>query len=376
MTDKHVGAVIVHQHDLVIRLRIIFPQNVYQHVVDVPVAVVGAKDDGESNIKRKAYPFLIEKGRLNDSRKKLKYLNNRLGLNMSYDEVRRLKIILNLYDLLNENNINLLTRDKQVCDQLNDYFLGFLSIDNSCLNMRRVVDAGRVMQTIDKRYVNYKLFKNNEMYEKFYTIPTSIDLLSPVNIHIAEGPMDILSIYKNLRHEEQGIYTSVGGNNYLGQVLYFISVFKLPFAIIHIYPDNDKYGSYNYINKETENLKDFIIKARIKKMENQKVTKVETKILVLLAHGKSNSIIADELFISPHTVKAHLENIKNNVDDDGHLMFEYRIMKHCVDYYTIEEINIYNAIVDYVNYIFNGHIIDTILGIERPGGTPDDPGNV
>ena len=47
MTDKHIGAVIVHQHDLVIRLRIIFPQNVYQHVADVLGTVVGAKDKEE-----------------------------------------------------------------------------------------------------------------------------------------------------------------------------------------------------------------------------------------------------------------------------------------------------------------------------------------
>ena len=51
MTDKHVGAVIVHQHDLVIRLRIIFPQNVYQDVADVLVAVVGAEDEGEHKIR-------------------------------------------------------------------------------------------------------------------------------------------------------------------------------------------------------------------------------------------------------------------------------------------------------------------------------------
>lgn len=59
MTDKHVGAVIVHQHDLVIRLRIIFPQNVYQHVVDVQVAVVGAEDE-ESNIKRKTLIYIYQ----------------------------------------------------------------------------------------------------------------------------------------------------------------------------------------------------------------------------------------------------------------------------------------------------------------------------
>lgn len=56
---QHVGAVIVHQHDFVIRLRIIFPQNVYQHVAVVLGAVVGTEDE-ESNIKRKALIYIYQ----------------------------------------------------------------------------------------------------------------------------------------------------------------------------------------------------------------------------------------------------------------------------------------------------------------------------
>jgi hypothetical protein len=73
--------------------------------------------------------------------------------------------------------------------------------------------------------------------------------LEPVKIHIAEGPFDILSIYTNLRHGEPGIYTAIGGSNYLGIIMYFIETFKLPNVEIHIYPDNDNSGSNGKMRK-------------------------------------------------------------------------------------------------------------------------------
>lgn len=182
------------------------------------------------------------------SRAKLQYINTRLGCNFSYKELADLKVCLNLKDLLNENRVQSLTRDPSVVDQLDSNFLGFISIDNAFLNMRRLCDEGKVYKSIDSRYINYKIFDKFDTSERFYTIPTEIDLTIPerVKIHIAEGPFDILSIYKNLRRGERGIYTSIAGSNYMGIAMYFLQMFKLPYAELHYYPDNDKYGS-NYV---------------------------------------------------------------------------------------------------------------------------------
>ena len=187
----------------------------------------------------------------NISRIKLNYINNRLGYNFTYEELRKLKIVLNLNDILRQNNITKLTRDINIVNQLDINFLGFISIDNAFLNMRKLCDDGKVYQSIDKRYINYKIFDKFDTSERFYTIPTEIDLNIPerLKIHIAEGPFDILSIYKNLRHEERGIYTSVAGSNYSGLALYFLQMFKLPYVEFHFYPDNDKYGSNDAMNR-------------------------------------------------------------------------------------------------------------------------------
>ena len=192
-----------------------------------------------------------------NTRIKLDYINNRLGTNYNYEDLRQLKIVLNLYDILNQNHISNLTRDPQIVEALNYNFLGFLSIDNSFLNMRRLCKEGLVHNSIDKRYINYQLFGNDNDFKRFYTIPSVIDLNNPnpINIHIAEGPFDILSIYENVRHREYGIYTSVAGSNYGALAMYFLGNYKIPNAIVHLYPDNDKSGSINKLRSIISYLK-------------------------------------------------------------------------------------------------------------------------
>lgn len=189
---------------------------------------------------------------------KLDYVNQRMGTNMTYQELSQLKIVLSLKDFLKINDINSLTRYDDIVDQLDLNFIGFLSIDNAFFNMRRICEKGKLIKSIDKRYINYKIF--NDVYdtsERFYTIPTRVNLDSPnrIKIHIAEGPFDILSIYKNLRKEEPGIYSSIAGSNYRGLAMYFLEQYKLPYVEFHFYPDNDKQGSKYKLKRVADYLK-------------------------------------------------------------------------------------------------------------------------
>ena len=187
----------------------------------------------------------------NKSEFKRNYVCSRVGVNLSYEELANLKIVLNLDDLLRENNIKRLTRDANIVQQLSQEFIGFLSIDNAFLNMRRTCDEGIVYEGIDKRYINYSLMNKKDTNQRFYTIPTQVNLNTPerIKIHISEGPFDILSVYLNLRNREPGIYTSVAGNNYLSVILYFLAELRLPYTELHFYPDNDRYGTVDRINK-------------------------------------------------------------------------------------------------------------------------------
>jgi len=178
---------------------------------------------------------------------KLRYINNRLGANLSYQDILDLKICLNLYDLLNANNISELTRNEMITDSLNKYFLGFISLDNSYINMRKISDH-KVHESIDKRYINYRIFKNAG--RKNYVIPTSINTAELVKLHISEGPIDILSVFLNCRHCEPGIYCSITGNSYSDIINFILTNYMIPYCEIHIYPDNDEYGTNDYIRKQ------------------------------------------------------------------------------------------------------------------------------
>lgn len=201
------------------------------------------------------------------SEEKRRYLVERLGYELSYEDLNNLKICLNIGDLIKENNITKLSRDNNIMNDLDREFIGFLSIDNAFANLRRTCKEGIVYPQIDKRYVNYKIFDKYDTSQRFYTIPTCVDLSKPrrVKLHIAEGPIDILSIYLNLRNKEEGIYTSVTGNNFISVILYFLIELQLPFIELHLYPDNDKFGSYNKINKIVNSIPDSSIPVYVHK---------------------------------------------------------------------------------------------------------------
>ena len=174
---------------------------------------------------------------------KLNYINNRLGLDLSIQDCLNNKICLNLWDLLRSNYITKLTRDPEVVNQLDQNFVGFISFDNAFINLRKIND-NPVYKQIDKRYINYNIFDKFDNTERFYTIPKNIDLSIPrrLCLNIAEGPFDILSVYYNLRNQSDDIYTSIAGNNYMGQIRHFIYSMKIFYLEIHLYVDNDAAG--------------------------------------------------------------------------------------------------------------------------------------
>lgn len=172
--------------------------------------------------------------------KKVNYINNRLGTNFTIEDMSRLKIVLNLYDFVGANSIGTLTRDKRICDELDTLFLGFLSLDNSYLNMRRLVPEGRVHPNIDTRYVNYNIYGFHDNSARYYFMPTQINTLRPLVINIAEGPFDILGVYYNTNSDKSNsIFASIGGKSYFGLIKYLIMTYGFINFTLHIYADND-----------------------------------------------------------------------------------------------------------------------------------------
>lgn len=196
--------------------------------------------------KGKYLKYFLRNDRIRDnelSLAKLKYINHRLGINLTYQDCLDNKIVLNLYDLLNSNKISKLTRHPNIVNQLDECFIGFISMDNNFVTLRNIVPPGKVHESIDRRYTEYNIFGANDNSHKGYCIPTTIDTLNPnpIRIHISEGVFDILSVFYNLNNgnKYQSIYYAMCGKNYEDKLMMFITDYGFINVEYHIYIDND-----------------------------------------------------------------------------------------------------------------------------------------
>lgn len=176
---------------------------------------------------------------------KLRYVNERLGTNIDYAEAQKLKIILNLYDFIKLNNIKVISSTHiKVLEMLNRDYVGFLSSNNNCIAFRNT------KYNKNKRYI--KVLLNDRLLNpnSFYNIPNGFDLLytHPINIHIAEGQFDIISVYKNVNNDnlENNYYFAASGFGYLAIIKYILFVGLNTHINLHIYADKDK-TDYNHI---------------------------------------------------------------------------------------------------------------------------------
>lgn len=172
---------------------------------------------------------------------KLDYINRRIGYNFTIFDLAKVKIILNLYDVINVNQLEL-TRHQMVCNDLDKYFMGFISFDNSYCGLRKVTNK-ELHNAVNKRYINYSLVNKTDDRKNFYVVPTRIDILdpTPVKIHIAEGQFDTLSIYYNLNqcNDYQNIYMACGGKSYSQALEFILTESGIINYEIHFYPDRD-----------------------------------------------------------------------------------------------------------------------------------------
>jgi len=183
--------------------------------------------------------FIPNSNRSKLSDMKLDYINKRLNIGLQYEDVIKHKIILDIYEFL---KINELTELPNISFKylyfLNMNYVGFLSKNNNCITFRNFTGIG------NKRYVKVIINKNLMNSNTFYTLPSSIDLLynDNIDIHIAEGTFDIISIYHNVTHcnDVNNFYFASCGFGYITILKYLIRTGLNTGLTIHIYSDGDK----------------------------------------------------------------------------------------------------------------------------------------
>lgn len=172
------------------------------------------------------------------NKEKLDYINNRLGLDFTYDELSKYKIFLSIDDLLRDNYIEKTTQPDYILDIMNEHYIGFVSMDNTYVIMRYIGNDSKM-----PRYRNYSLYNiDSNLTNKFYVLPNQIDLMSKrLNLVISEGVFDILGVYHHVKKEyqdESTLYMAVCGIGYYKLINFVLGLGFLDLNI-EIYADSD-----------------------------------------------------------------------------------------------------------------------------------------
>lgn len=182
---------------------------------------------------------------------KIKYINDRLGTDFTHIDLKRLKISLNILELLNENNLPILTQEWKL-NAIGEKYICFITQDNAYAVCRNTQYEENKKGIMNYRYFKYKIFDIiDDNRNSFYIIPSKVNIYYPIKIYLTEGTFDILSIKYNVVNDDSNcIYCAVLGAGFIRAIKYFISNMKFINIEFHIYIDNDM--GLNKINEIIE----------------------------------------------------------------------------------------------------------------------------
>lgn len=169
---------------------------------------------------------------------KLYYMKQRLGVNFSYDNLKGLKVIFSLNDLLKYNDIPPNKKYAKFQKLLDHDYIGFLSTMNDWVILRNTKPNNNM------RYVKYGLFNQIDTSNIVYTLPgTQADLFSDyVELNICEGTFDALGVFCHVKkyNRSNAIYAACCGSGYINPIRYFIKLGFIGNLHVNIFSDKDK----------------------------------------------------------------------------------------------------------------------------------------
>lgn len=178
---------------------------------------------------------------------KMDYINNRLGTKLTIANAPGYNIVLSIKDFMAENKIGSIEGyDSTYLDYIDISYVGFLSANKNCITFRRIHDRIYGMKGAREmpRYIKMVIDRKNIDPNNFYTIPTVFDIMgtNDVNVHVSEGPFDILSIATNkvFATLEPNMFFAVCGFGYTSVIKNIIRMGICPNLNLFVYADNDK----------------------------------------------------------------------------------------------------------------------------------------
>lgn len=162
-------------------------------------------------MKEATFDILVQEPIMNSPQ--TRFIEGRLGPGFTYEDYSRFKIIWDM------DAIRSVVTDQRILNTLpnNSNRIQFLSDNKSMLLSRSFIEDSSTSQ-----WRKIKLF--NTQSRSFYTIRSTLDLFTSdtITVNVAEGIMDILSVYKNFNDGENSIYIATLGSDYLSAVDYAV----------------------------------------------------------------------------------------------------------------------------------------------------------
>ena len=188
-----------------------------------------------------ARSYVPEYRQRSDHEFKLRYIEERLGIELGYDDIPKLKIVLSLRDFLKYNTLKLHPSMYSVAKLIENNYVGFLSMRGDYIIFRNT------QKDKNMRYINYPIFSSREDMTKSFIIPTEVDLMqNDITFEVTEGVFDILGCYFNInnRRTENTIYGAVCGAGFKGFISSILHLGFIDNLNINIYSDRDKSKYY------------------------------------------------------------------------------------------------------------------------------------
>lgn len=191
-----------------------------------------------NNIKSIFFDYKLPEVNKND--KKIKYIENRLGVHFNDEDIKDMKIITSLREFLLLNDVKTITCKNEIAYRIEDHFVGFLSYGNSHILFRDITNK-------DFRWIKYPITEESKQNRIFYSIASAIDIFTSdkITINLAEGVMDIISAKYNLdANDPNTLNIAVCGKMYVPILSYLTEIgFVGDNVTLNIYSDND--AEYN-----------------------------------------------------------------------------------------------------------------------------------
>lgn len=184
-----------------------------------------------------------------ENARKLDYVNQRLGLNLSYEDCIEYKIVLSMVEFMQANHIKIgsdldgstINLPRKSIQELDTNYVGFLSSNNNKITFR---DCTPDQRGFFGRYYKVTIDPLNQSPNTFYGLVNQFNPLytGDIDVHIAEGTFDIIGAYKNLPHKESenSLFFASCGYGFGTIVKYLVYMGVTTDINLHIYSDADK----------------------------------------------------------------------------------------------------------------------------------------